>query len=64
MLPDLVPPFFRVPPVWEIRVGDFRVYYDVDDEVVNIRAIRTKPPHQTTEQVRRQDTHRERRQRI
>jgi hypothetical protein len=51
MLPDLVPPFFRVPPVWEIRVGDFRVYYDVDDEVVNIRAIRTKPPHQTTEQV-------------
>jgi len=51
MLPDLVPPFFCEPPIWQLRVGDFRVYYDVVEAVVHVRAIRTKPPHQTTEQV-------------
>jgi hypothetical protein len=25
MLPDLVPPFFCEPPVWQLRVGEFRV---------------------------------------
>jgi len=30
--------------VWELRIGDFRVYYDVDEEesIVDIRAIGTK----------------------
>ena len=30
--------------VWELRIGDFRVYYDVEDEesIVDIRAIGVK----------------------
>jgi len=51
MLPDLVPPFFCRPPVWQLRVGDFRIFYDVGGDVVYVRAIRTKLPHQTTDQV-------------
>src|SRR2546423_13777118 len=40
-------------PVWELRVGQYRVYYDVDKETntVTVRAIRKKPPHTTTEQT-------------
>jgi mRNA-degrading endonuclease RelE of RelBE toxin-antitoxin system len=40
-------------PLWELRVGDFRIFYDVDEaaEVVYIRAIREKPPHAATESV-------------
>jgi hypothetical protein len=34
-----------------LRVGDLRVIYHVDEDVVHVRAIRAKPPHQTTEQV-------------
>jgi mRNA-degrading endonuclease RelE of RelBE toxin-antitoxin system len=49
-LPDLDPPFDCEPPVWELRVGDYRVFYDVDDDTVFVRAIRAKLPHQTTEQ--------------
>jgi mRNA-degrading endonuclease RelE of RelBE toxin-antitoxin system len=38
-------------PLWELRVGDFRVLYNVEEDAVVIRAIRAKPPHQTTDQV-------------
>jgi mRNA-degrading endonuclease RelE of RelBE toxin-antitoxin system len=38
-------------PLWELRVGDFRVLYHVVEDVVFVRAIRAKRPHQTTEQV-------------
>ncbi len=40
-------------PVRELRVGDYRVYYDVSEEstTVMVRAIRLKPPHATTEQI-------------
>jgi mRNA-degrading endonuclease RelE of RelBE toxin-antitoxin system len=40
-------------PVWELRVGQYRVYYDVnsDSMTVVIRAVREKPPHVTTEQI-------------
>ncbi|HVH31884.1 MAG TPA: type II toxin-antitoxin system RelE/ParE family toxin [bacterium] len=31
-LRGLVPPFDAVPPIWELRVGNYRVFYDVDDE--------------------------------
>lgn len=53
MLPGFVPPWEHEPPVWELRVGDYRVYYDVDldSTCVTVRAIRRKPPHQTTEQT-------------
>ena len=45
--------FEYVPPLWELRVGDFRVLYDVDAEQheVNIRAVRRKGPEQTTQEV-------------
>ena len=53
ILVDLVPPFEVHPPVWELRIGDYRVFYDVDQEQqqVHIRAIRRKPPHATTEEI-------------
>jgi mRNA-degrading endonuclease RelE of RelBE toxin-antitoxin system len=36
--------------VWELRVGDFRVYYDIDEGelVVNIRAIGIKRGNQVS----------------
>src|SRR5688500_14000679 len=42
ILVNLVPPFETIPPVWELRVGDYRVFYDVDDqrEIVYVRAVR------------------------
>ena len=41
------------PPLWELRIGDFRVFYDVDEpnQTVHVRAVREKPPHATTEDV-------------
>lgn len=47
------PPFDAVPPIWELRVGEVRVFYDVDEEekTVTVRAIRPKPPHKTTEEI-------------
>jgi mRNA-degrading endonuclease RelE of RelBE toxin-antitoxin system len=53
MVPGLVPPWIHIPPVWELRVGEFRVFYDVDKvhAVVYVRAIRRKPPHKTTEEI-------------
>lgn len=52
-LMGLLPPWEHLEPVWQLRVGDFRVFYDVDEAaaVVTIRAIRHKPPHTTTEEV-------------
>jgi mRNA-degrading endonuclease RelE of RelBE toxin-antitoxin system len=49
----LIPPWERVEPIWELSIGEYRVFYDVDDKalVVNIRAIRHKPPHKTTEEI-------------
>jgi len=34
--------------VWELRIGDFRVYYDVDEEesIVYIRAVGIKEGNQ------------------
>ncbi len=53
LLENFVPPFEAVPPVWQLRIGDFRVFYDVDDEErrVFVRAVRRKPPHTTTEEI-------------
>jgi mRNA-degrading endonuclease RelE of RelBE toxin-antitoxin system len=53
MLRGLTPPWEHVPPVWELRVDEYRVFYDVDGlagEVV-IRAVRCKPPHKSTEEI-------------
>jgi mRNA-degrading endonuclease RelE of RelBE toxin-antitoxin system len=52
-LDEAKPPFEHVPPLWELRVGEYRVYYDVNEkrEIVFIRAVRRKPPHKTTQEV-------------
>jgi mRNA-degrading endonuclease RelE of RelBE toxin-antitoxin system len=52
-LPSLTPPWEHVPPVWELRIGEYRVFYDIDDKenTVTIRAIRHKPPGRTTEEI-------------
>jgi len=52
-LVGLTPSFDHVPPVWELRVGEFRVFYDVDTQaqVVYVRAVRRKPHGQTTEEI-------------
>ena len=49
----LKPPFKALPPVWELRVGEYRVFYDVneDEKKVYVRAVRHKPPHKTTEEI-------------
>ncbi len=49
----LVPPFEAVPPIWQLRSGDYRVFYDVDEaeQRVFVRALRRKPPHRRTEDI-------------
>ena len=53
LLTDPRPSFACEPPIWELRVGGFRVFYDVDEgaQIVFVRAVREKPPHQTTDQI-------------
>jgi len=53
ILVNLVPPFEAVQPIWQLRIGNYRVFYDVDaeEEKVYVRAIRQKPPHKTTEEI-------------
>ena len=45
--------FSYVPPLWELRVGEFRVFYEVStvERVVYITAVRRKPSHKTTSEV-------------
>lgn len=52
-LVNLVPPWMAEPPIWELRVGDYRIFYDVaeDEHVVYVRAIRRKPSGKTTEEI-------------
>lgn len=52
-LVNLIPPWTADPPIWELRVGDYRVFYDVSDEesVVYVRAIRRKPRGIRTEDI-------------
>src|SRR5688500_7025777 len=53
LLRGLIPPWEHLAPTWEIRVGECRIFYDVDEAaaVVHIRAVRYKPPHRTTEDI-------------
>jgi mRNA-degrading endonuclease RelE of RelBE toxin-antitoxin system len=43
------------PPLWELKTGEFRVCYDVNETTltVNVRAIRRKPPGKTTAEILR-----------
>jgi mRNA-degrading endonuclease RelE of RelBE toxin-antitoxin system len=49
----LKPPWEHEEPVRELRIGNYRVFYDVNEEEqqVVVRAIREKPPHRTTEVI-------------
>ncbi len=53
ILPGLEPPFEAVPPLWELSLGEYRVFYDVneDEKKVHVRAVRHKPPHKTSEEI-------------
>ena len=53
VLVNLLPPWGGDLPVWELRVGEYRVFYDVaeDEEVVYLRAIRKKSPGPRTEEI-------------
>jgi mRNA-degrading endonuclease RelE of RelBE toxin-antitoxin system len=53
LLENLMPPWQTVAPVWELRVGEYRVFYDVSaaESVVYIRAIRKKPRGMKTEDI-------------
>jgi len=48
-----VPDFEHTLPIWELRVGEYRVFYDVDESShsVYVRAIRRKKPDQATEDI-------------
>jgi len=50
---NLAPPFEAIPPIWQLRVGVFRVFYDISEAEhrVYVRAIRRKPAHRTTEEI-------------
>ena len=49
----LKPPWEHLEPIWELRVGEYRVFYDVDEvgQRVIVRAVRRKVPHRTTEEM-------------
>lgn len=53
ILENLIPPFDAVSPIRQLRMGEYRVFYDVDEEekVVFVRAVRRKPPHKTKEEI-------------
>ena len=53
LLINLIPPWEAVPPIWELRVGAYRVFYDVSeaDQIVSVRAIRHKPRDKRTEEI-------------
>jgi mRNA-degrading endonuclease RelE of RelBE toxin-antitoxin system len=42
-----------VAPIWELRVGEHRVFYDVSpsESVVYVRAVRRKPRGSKTENI-------------
>jgi len=54
---NVSPDFDFDPPLWELRVSKFRVFYDVDEDasVVYVRAIRRKPRGKTTRDVVHED---------
>ena len=53
LLENLIPPWQAVAPIWELRVGDYRVFYDVSaaESVVYVRAVRRKPRGTKTEDI-------------
>ena len=52
-LVNLIPPWTAELPIWELRVGAYRVFYDVAEEErrVYVRAVRKKPAGMATEEI-------------
>jgi mRNA-degrading endonuclease RelE of RelBE toxin-antitoxin system len=52
-LVGLIPRFAHVLPIWELRVGNYRVFFDVDQAAneVHVRAVREKKSEQRTEDI-------------
>jgi mRNA-degrading endonuclease RelE of RelBE toxin-antitoxin system len=52
MLRGIEPPWHACQPVWQLRIGDFPVFYDVNEErrEVTVRAVRRKGS-QTTKEI-------------
>jgi mRNA-degrading endonuclease RelE of RelBE toxin-antitoxin system len=57
-LSDVSADFEFQSPLWEMRSGDVRVFYDVDESLrtVTVRAIRLKKAGQTTAEVLHEET--------
>ena len=53
LLENLTPPWQATVPIWELRVGEYRVFYDVSvaESVVYVRAVRRKPRGTKTEDI-------------
>jgi len=53
LLVGLTPPWTSDLPVWELRVSEYRIFYDVSekDKVIYVRAVRRKPPGKTTREI-------------
>ena len=49
----LEPPWEHEEPVWELRVGELRIFYDLQEaeRTVVLRAVRRKPPGRNTEDI-------------
>lgn len=53
LLINLIPPWESVSVIWELRTGDYRIFYDVNEaeKEIYIRAIRKKPHGKTTKEI-------------
>ena len=53
LLENVIPPWQTVAPIWELRVGEYRIFYDFSraDSVVYVRAVRRKPRGTRTEDI-------------
>jgi mRNA-degrading endonuclease RelE of RelBE toxin-antitoxin system len=53
LLENLIPPWQTVRSIWELRVGEYRVFYDVSttESVVYVRAVRRKQRGTKTEDI-------------
>jgi mRNA-degrading endonuclease RelE of RelBE toxin-antitoxin system len=53
LLKNLNPPWQAVAPIWELRVNEYRVFYDVSptEPVVSVRAVRKKSRGRKTEDI-------------
>jgi mRNA-degrading endonuclease RelE of RelBE toxin-antitoxin system len=53
LLENLIPPWQTMAAIWELRVGEYRVFYDVSatESVVYARAVRRKRRGTKTEDI-------------